>query len=145
MEKTVTKEEVERVIKANADAFAYKEAPKKILNELFPSFKVGDWVVGWHSCFKELTHNAWKIDDFDRHGRVVPVGKKGYATSIESLRHATPEEIAAAEWEEGKPYKVWSDDGRTDYVRISSDTIGKFYAGGHFSGGCFTYDKYEKL
>jgi hypothetical protein len=60
-----------------------------------------------------------------------------------NLRHATPEEIAAAEWEEGKPYKVWID---ADWaVRISADEVGSFYVYGYSNGVKEKFNKYEKL
>jgi hypothetical protein len=60
-----------------------------------------------------------------------------------NFRHATPEEIAAAEWEEGKPYKVWIDEEWK--LRVSSDKVGHFYSDGMFKGFSFKQDKYEKL
>ena len=143
MEKKVTKEEVERVFLNNFPIIDRIKL-KKSLNELFhPEFRVRDWVVGWHNNREGLRDNAWQIELFDKHGQAVPNGKKGYGTTIECLRHATSEEIAAAEWEGGKPYKVWREG--EPIVYISSDKVGFFYGSGRFDGRSYEYDKYEKL
>jgi len=142
MEKTVTKEEVERVLDKYLVAF---DEPEKILNELFPpEFKVGDWVVGWghdHSIY-DRHKVAWRIGQVNG-DKVHPSNNLSGETQIENIRHATPEEIAASEWEEGKPYKVRI--GGDWMVRISADKVGRFYNNGYFEGCIFKNDKYEKL
>lgn len=142
MEKTVTKEEVERAL----DKLKYTKAVKEeILNELFPpEYRVGDWVIGWHNGNK-YKNKAWQIGGFrDSTGSVIPKQEPNWATGIEDIHHATPEEIAEATWEEGKEYRVWNANG-VKLVRVASDMVGHFYIDGNYSGGTHHYDKYEKL
>ena len=149
MKKKVTKAEVERAL-SNLRLVSDKLAGE-ILNELFPpEFKVGDKVM----VTKIPESDHWICDDERRLFTLKGGIESGFYGTRGSgdmhglkgceFRHATPEEIAAAEWESGKPYKVW-DDGKEALVRISSDEVGLFYRYGLFSGGCHAYDKYEKL
>jgi len=148
--KTVTKEEVERVFKEYSSAFAFQEAKQVILNELFPpEFKVGDWVVVLEAdefYFNSEQGVAKKIvevySDLSE-TRYLLKFKDGSTHSYTDIRHATPEEIAAATWEANKPYKVWS--GNYCRVRMSSDEVGMFYADGTFHGKTIHYENYEKL
>ena len=141
MEKKVTRKEVERALRK----YSEKDWKDAILNELFPpEFKVGDWVVGWHFDHK-YRENAWQIGGFKKgNAFVVPKEKPNWSTGIEDVRHATPEEIAAAEWEEGKPYKVWIDND-VEEVRISADKVGYFYSCAMFEGDVHKWKNYEKL
>ena len=145
--KTVTKEEVERVALRHINGVIVD----KILNELFPpEFKVGDWVVcpekpsdtfkyGWDSDMDDLIGEALEVSSF-KHGALVAAG---WIWSTKWVRHATHEEIAAAEWEEGAVYKVWFANGCA--VRISTNKVGEFYSSGFYDGDTVKYDKYEKL
>jgi len=144
MEKTVTKAEVERVLK-NEIGHATSSI-RDILNELFPpEFKVGDWVVGWHFDHK-YRENAWQIGGFKKgNAFFVPKEEPNWSTGIEDIRHATPEEIAAAEWEEGKPYRVWNGCIPAWQVKISAEKVGHFYWDGQFEGVSSENSKYEKL
>jgi len=141
MEKTVTKEEVERVLKLY---ICNSQRVDNILNELFPPDfepKSGDWVISDHPDWKI---GAVRLDDVNRlefmSNRIAWDRRSSFG---ELTRHATPEEIAAAEWEEGKPYKVWIDECWK--LRVSSATIGNFYLNGLFEGKSMEWDKYEKL
>ena len=156
MEKKVTKEEVERVLNLY---ICYTQRVDNILNELFPpEFKVGDWVVRIWPSGKETLGKAvfehgdlyWKCEEEYKHEGGVSKGqpygkisnyKGGWNGS--KLRHATPEEIAAAEWEEGKEYRVWED--KMKLVRVSSSRVGYFYENGRYDGNDVRYSKYEKL
>jgi len=153
--KTVTKEEVERVFKENAAAFVYEGAEKEILNELFPSFKIGDYFVcperpinpdlrnyGWDKQMDLLVGSVMKVGGFDG-DLAIEDEEHEYSWAVEWVRHATPEEIAAAEWEEGKFYRVWIRDEWM--VRISACRVGWFYDHGSFAGASTKHDKYEKL
>ena len=90
-----------------------------------------------------------RSENHDENGErlAVLLGVKKYDDGIsydwESVSHATPEEIAAAEWEEGKPYKVIH--ANDEEVCISSNKVGSFYKNGRFQGDTFKHDKYEKL
>ena len=84
--KTVTKAEVERVL----EQYLTPITKEPILNELFPSFKVGDWVVGWHH-HHEYRENAWQIGGFKKGNEfVVPKEGPNWKTGIQDIRHATP-------------------------------------------------------
>ena len=144
MEKKVTKEEVERVLNLY---ICYTQRVDNILNELFPpEFKVGDWVK---------VKAGVSIESNDLDGKVVKLTRVGskYVSAektdrlagmhFNEVRHATPEEIAAAEWEEGKPYKVWREGEAIVY--ISSEKVGFFYGSGRFEGKSYKFEKYEKL
>jgi len=143
MKKTVTKEEVERVV----GKYTRVSQNERILNELFPpEFKVGDWVkvtAGTSIESKELDGKVVKLTR-------VGIGNVSAETTdilagmhFNEVRHATPEEIAAAEWEEGKPYKIWYyDEWR---VRVAAKEVGCFYLDGSFEGPIRKHDKYEKL
>lgn len=148
--KTVTKEEVERVFKENAASFVYEGAEKEILNELFqPEFKVGDWVVVLETdefYFNSEYGVAKQIVEI--YSQFSPIRyelkfRDGSTNNYTDMRHATPEEIAAATWEANKPYKVY-DHGR-ETVYISAEEIGHFYKHGWFDGKKIQFDKYEKL
>jgi len=120
---------------------------QELLNELFPpEFKVGDKVM----VTSKRTAESKKL-----YGKVVELKNvttntvSTYTTMthgmfFDEVRHATPEEIAAAEWEEGKVYRVWDSNG-VKRVRVSSNKVGKFYTHGCYEGNTNHYDKYEKL
>jgi hypothetical protein len=145
MEKTVTKEEVERVL----EQYLTPITKEWILNELFPTeFKVGDWVVcpvkpsdpskyGWDSDMDDLIGEALEVSSF-KHGALVAAG---WIWSTKWVRHATHEEIAAAEWEEGRECVVW--DGSLKLVRVSSSRVGYFYESGMYSGNEVKFSKYD--
>lgn len=60
MEKTVTKAEVERVL--DKTILEYNKI-EKILNELFPSFKVGDWeVIDQYKDWVQIRSKELKLD-----------------------------------------------------------------------------------
>ena len=155
MKKTVTKEEVERVL----EQYLTPITKEPILNELFPPyFNVGQyairvWPSGKETLGKAVLKNGqlyWQCEEsYNGEGGVYKGELYGLISNYTNrkkgskLRHATPEEIAAAEWEEGKPYKVWFVDGCA--VRISSDKVGHFYVGGNFEGESVKHDKYEKI
>jgi len=148
MEKTVTKEEVERVFKENTAAFVYEGAEKEILNELFPpEFKVGDWVVIGkdNDYYVNKSGEIGRITKLKKISCEVDCGHSSLGNSHNycNLRHATPEEIAAAEWEEGEVYIVWL--GEIEAVRVASSEVGRFYQNGEFKGKTLKHDKYEKL
>lgn len=68
-----------------------------------PKFKVGDWVIGWHSEYSLGSYHkkAWKIGYIA--GKYVYVAGTTYNTEITDIRHATPEEI---EETKSKTFKV---------------------------------------
>jgi hypothetical protein len=148
MKKKVTKEEVERVLQSKLPSKYYSEM-ESILDELFPSFKVGDKVM----VTKIPKSGHWICDDdrriFTLKGGIengfYGTGDGGFMYGLEGceFRHATTEEIAAAEWEPNKPYKVWID-GEWN-LRVSSNVVGNFYTNGRFKGTIVEHDKYEKL
>lgn len=141
--------------------YSYHEA---ILNELFPpEFKVGDtikvlsldndcdWSTGLTSV-DLVKGGLYNVAGTEASRAAKNLGFNWYWVELEGIigkissnqvRHATPEEIVEAEWEEGKPYRVWLDGDWM--VRISTDKIGYFYACGAFQGKTDYYDKYEKL
>lgn len=142
--KTVTKEQLEKVLKSNQGCFTYQGAEDDIINELFPEFKAGEWVVGWHNEGhpNKLHEKAWqieKVDDTYAH----PVGIYDSETGLCDIRHATPEEIEAATWKEGELYRVH--DTCNWLVRVSAEKVGEFYLSGAYDGLTFKYDKYEKI
>ena len=148
MEKKVTKEEVERVLKYRV----LEEKQKSIINELFPPEvepKVGEYYklkseFGDVGRVESLDDSGWfwSPDLFNPY--MDDSCSKNYHTPhLVIERNATPEEIAAAEWEEGKPYKVWFANGCA--VRISANKVGNFYVDGNFQGESTKHDKYEKL
>lgn len=157
MKKTVTKEEVERVALKHINGVIVD----KIINELFPpefNPKEGEWIVKkWEDGDVDIIHLTKKAgyclysQDYyvrnKKHDLTKEAGLIDVKQMIEDirikLRHATPEEIATAEWEEGKPYKVWFVDGCA--VRVSANKVGHFYVGGSFEGESVKQDKYEKL
>ena len=137
---TVTKEQVEQVLEKKLPKSVGHDEVQAILNELFPpDFKIGDWVV-WRLSNDKAPYKILSIEPFKVNHRF---GSYGNSFDFDNIRHATPEEIAAATWDANKPYKVWIED--KEAVRISSDEVGRFYACGYFGGGCFTHEKYEKL
>ena len=145
MEKTVTKAEVERVL----EQYLTPITKEPIINELFPSFKVGEYLALKDG--HELTHSkagdvcrlALLKDGFCSVEWVTETKQSNGDYFTSRFRHATPEEIAAAEWESGKPYRVWLCGGWM--VRISTDRVGCFYNNGSFTGASTKYNKYEKL
>jgi len=152
MEKKVTKAEVERVLNIY---ICNSQRVDNILNELFPSFKIGDYFVcperpinpdlrnyGWDKQMDLLVGSVMKVGGFDG-DLAIEDEEHEYSWAVEWVRHATPEEIAAAEWEEGKPYKVIH--ANDEEVCISSNKVGSFYKNGRFQGDTFKHDKYEKL
>lgn len=141
MEKKVTKEEVERVLNLY---ICNLQRVDNIINELFPPEfdpKAGEWVISDH---KDWKIGAVKLDDVN--GFAFISNRITWDRRLcfgELTRHATPEEIAAAEWEEGKPYKVmWNNEW---HLRVSADKVGHFYNHGKFKGSTSDYHKYEKL
>jgi len=157
--KTVTKEEVERVFKEHSSDFTFQGADKMILNELFPpEFKVDQyairiWPSGKETLGKVVFKNGqlyWQCEEsYEGEGGVEKGGWYGLVSnytngkSSSKLRHATPEEIAEAEWKEGAVYKVYSGSGW--YVRIASDMVGWFYCNGRVEGSTTEYTTYEKI
>jgi len=142
MEKKVTKEEVERAL-SNLRLVSDKLADE-ILTELFP-FKIGDkvMVIGKSTVeARSLNGDVVEIKNVTNSTVSTCTGMY-YGMHLCEVRHATPEEIAAAEWEEGKLYKVFI--RGEEAVRVSSSEVGKFYSNGFFSGHAFDFDKYEKL
>jgi len=156
MKKKVTKEEVERVL----EQYLTPITKEPILNELFPPyFNVGQyairvWPSGKETLGKAVLKNGqlyWQCEEsYNGEGGVYKGELYGLISNYTNrkkgskLRHATPEEIAAAEWEEGKPYKVWGANGEK-LIRISAETVGMFYSFGGYSGNTIKYDKYEKI
>ena len=143
MKKKVTKEEVERVL----EQYLTPITKEPILNELFPpEFKVGDkvMVIGKRSIeARSLNGDVVELKTVSNN-TVSTYVEMHYGMHFNEVRHATPEEIAAAEWEEGKPYKVWGANGEK-LIRISAETVGMFYSFGGYSGNTIKYDKYEKI
>jgi len=58
-------------------------------------FKVGDWVIGWHSNYKEFKTKAWQIVSFLSSMYVCPSDNE--STGIKDIRKATLQEIAKAQ------------------------------------------------
>jgi len=128
----------------------HPKSKEEILNELFPpEFKVGDKVM----VTKIPESNHWICNTnrrlFTLEGGIengfYGTGGAGHMYGLEGceFRHATPEEIAAAEWEEGNPYKLMH--ANDEEVCISANEVGQFYKEGRFKGDTFKHDKYEKL
>lgn len=145
MEKKVTKAEVERVL----EQYLTPITKESILNELFPSFKVGDYLtpIETNGALNAKTGDICIVDSIDAEYVYVEwityVRQNNGGYSRFNFRHATPEEIAAAEWEEGKVYRVWHyDEWR---VRVSAKEVGCFYLEGSFEGVTRKHIKYEKL
>jgi len=150
MEKKVTKEEVERIV----EKYTSVTQKDRILNELFPlEFKVGDWVLtsfranGWGSFPHEVNNMILQIEsivneNFPKGIETTVIFTSGVKTNIKEIkRHATPEEIAISEWEEGRECIVW--DGSLKLVRVSSSRVGYFYEGGRYSGNDVKFSKYD--
>jgi hypothetical protein len=135
MEKKVTKEELgQALLKVLGQSVPYSRH-EEILNELFPpDFKVGDKVI------VIPTGNLREIESFE--DNKVWLTNRSW-TRKDGLRHATPEEIAEAEWEEGAVYKV--ERGDAWVVRVASDKVGWFYYDGAFEGKTTKYNTYEKI
>jgi hypothetical protein len=149
MEKTVTKEEVERVLQSKLPSKYYSEM-ESILNELFPpEFKAGDYLtpIETNGTLSANTGDICIVDSIDAKyvyvEWITSVRKVKVGYGRFNFRHSTPEEIAADEWEEGKGYKVWF--GEIEAVRVASSEVGRFYPNGEFKGKTLKGDKYEKL
>jgi len=154
MEKTVTKKEVERVLKQ----YLTPITKEPILNELFPpEFRVGDYFICHARPTQSVVRNCDWVGSMDALvGKVMKVGniyldgdiedkENGWSWAHEWIRHATPEEIAEATWEKGKEYRVWNDCGEK-LVRVASNRVGWFYTDGCYIGNTTgIYTKYEKL
>jgi len=149
MEKTVTKEEVKEALKGK---IPFKETTDEILNELFPP--EFDPKVGEYYKLKSEFGDVVKVESLDDSGwfwspdLFNPYMDDSYSKNYHNPhlvieRNATPEEIATAEWEEGKPYKVWIHEEWR--LRVSSGEVGYFYLDGKFEGRDCKWNEYEKL
>jgi len=151
MKKELTREEVE---KALCKRLLLEHDRQAILNDLFGK-PFGFEKNGWITITKSETNWNKKMDDFV--GKTVQItnthnddfvsflnsGNWTWSYSCGHFRHATPEEIAEATWEEGKPYRVyWNNEW---WIRVSAKRVGSFYNGGKFNGSVSEYFKYEKL
>lgn len=72
-------------------------------------FKIGDWVIGWHSHrYGDRDTVAWKIDRFSDDEQYVYTGdkKKGNTTGIIDIRLAFSHEIPK-EFRKNKEYSIY--------------------------------------
>jgi len=62
-------------------------------------FKVGDWVIGWHSDLGGFATKAWQIGGMEGENNIVDIFPRNtdFSTTENHIRLATPEEIVLAQ------------------------------------------------